>query len=84
MAQDDESPKKPLTGRPPIAPEDRRKALIKVLATKAEHEEFRQLADAAHMTVSSWVRIAALEKVALEKARRGTGGSPVPDVEQDR
>lgn len=57
--------KKPRMGRPPVADEDRRATLIKVLTTEAEHEELQQAADTAGLPVSTWVRT-----VALEKARR--------------
>ena len=53
---------KPKTGRPPIAEEDRRTTLVKVLVTKAEDDELRQAAGAAGLTASTWVRLAALEK----------------------
>lgn len=59
--------KKPRTGRPPVAAKDRRATLVKVLTTEAEHEELRQAAEAASMSVSTWVRTAA-----LDKARRGS------------
>jgi len=50
----------------PIAAEDRRQTLVKVLVTEAENEELRQVAGDAGLTVSPWVRLAA-----LEKARQG-------------
>lgn len=53
---------KPLKGRPPIAEEERRGTLIKVLVTKEEDEQLRQAARAAKQTVSSWVRAVALER----------------------
>lgn len=56
-------------GRPPIAPEDRREAVLKVLVTKAEQEEIRRAADAAGVGVSMWLRLTALEKA------RALGGS---------
>jgi hypothetical protein len=55
-------------GRPPVAAEDRRATMVRVLTTEAEHQELQQAASAASMSVSTWVRAAA-----LEKARR-TGG----------
>lgn len=55
------------TGRPPIAAEDRRDRLLKVLTTHGEREELDQAAKQAGMDVSTWVRAAA-----LEKARRGS------------
>ena len=49
-------------GRPPVAVGDRRATLVRVLTTEAEHGELRQAAEAASMSVSTWVRAAALEK----------------------
>ncbi len=49
-------------GRPPVADADRRDTLVRVLATESEHEELRRAAEAASMSVSTWVRAAALEK----------------------
>lgn len=60
--------KSPPRGRPPIAAEDRRETLVKVLVTESENEELRQAAGEAGLTVSTWVRLAA-----LEKARRAAG-----------
>ena len=59
---------KPRIGRPAVADKDRRATLVRVLTTKAEHEELQLAAEAASMSVSTWVRSAA-----LEKARRGKG-----------
>ena len=61
-------PKKGKTrmGRPPVADADRRATLVRVLTTKGEHAELQRAAEAASMSVSTWVRA-----VALEKARRG-------------
>jgi uncharacterized protein (DUF1778 family) len=53
-------------GRPPVADEARRTTHIKVLTTEAERAELEQAAEAAGSGVSTWVRMAA-----LEKARRG-------------
>lgn len=61
--------KKPPIGRPPIPTEDRRTVQVKVLTTEAEHEELQQAADAASMSVSTWIR-----SVALERARRSAAG----------
>jgi hypothetical protein len=63
------SKKKVMIGRPPIDKEDRRATLVRVLTTAAEHEELRQAAEAASMSVSTWVRAVALEKA----RRRGAG-----------
>ena len=52
----------PRIGRPPVAAEDRRATLVRVLTTEAEHAELRRAAEAASMSVSTWVRAAALEK----------------------
>lgn len=49
-------------GRPPIANADRRSTLVRVLTTESEHEELRRAAEAASMSVSTWVRATALEK----------------------
>ncbi len=61
---DQEKPKK--KGRPYIAEEERRKNIIKVMANDAEQEALQQAADAAGLPISTWVRVAA-----LEKARKG-------------
>jgi hypothetical protein len=58
---------KPRIGRPPVAEADRRATLVRVLTTQAEHAELQEAAEAASMSVSTWVRAAA-----LEKARRST------------
>ena len=55
-------------GRPPVAAADRRATLVRVLTTEAEHVELRQAAEEAGASVSTWVRMTA-----LEKARRGDG-----------
>lgn len=55
-------PEKAPLGRPALAEEDRRTTLVRVLTTQAEHQELRQAADDASMSVSTWVRAAALEK----------------------
>lgn len=57
---------KPRMGRPPVADADRRETLVRVLTTEGEHEELQRAADAAGLSVSSWMR-----SVALEKARSG-------------
>lgn len=49
-------------GRPPVAAEDRRTTLVRVLTTEAEHAELQRAAEGASMSVSTWVRAAALEK----------------------
>lgn len=49
-------------GRQPIAPEDRRADAVRVLITEAEHEELRRAAKTASMSISAWVRVAALAK----------------------
>lgn len=64
-------PSKPLIGRPPIAPEDRRDVLVRVLTTEAEREELQDAADAASMSISTWMRAVALERARQNKTRRG-------------
>jgi len=54
--------KKPRTGRPPIPAEDRRNFAIRVLMTRAEHDEVQRAADAASMSVSTFCRAVALER----------------------
>ena len=54
------------TGRPPIAPELRREAILKVMTTAAEREELERAAKQAGLAVSVWVRV-----VSLERARQG-------------
>ena len=49
-------------GRPPVADADRRATLVRVLTTEAEHGELKRAAEGASMSVSTWVRAAALEK----------------------
>ena len=49
-------------GRPPLPDADRRDTLVRVLTTEREHDELQRAADAASMSVSTWVRVAALEK----------------------
>ena len=48
------------TGRHPMAAEDRRTTLIRVLTTDEEKEELQHAAEAASMSLSTWVRSAAL------------------------
>ena len=55
-------PKKPRMGRPPIADADRRETIVRVLTTESEHAELQRAADAASMSVSTWVRSVALER----------------------
>ena len=59
---------KPRIGRPPVADSDRRANVLRVLATDGERAELQRAAEGASMSVSTWVRAAA-----LEKARRGGG-----------
>lgn len=59
--------KKKGIGRPPVAAADRRSQGVKVLMTKAEQEELERAAEAASMSVSTWMRAAALEKARREK-----------------
>ena len=64
---------KPRIGRPPVADADRRDTLVRVLTTADEHAELQQAAADASMSVSTWVRVAALDKAraaALEKAKQ--------------
>lgn len=65
-------PKAPPRGRPPIAAEDRRQTLVKVLVTAVEDQELRQAATEAGLTVSTWVRLAALEKARRPSGQRET------------
>lgn len=61
-------------GRPRVADADRRSTLVRVLTTKDEHAELQTAAADASMSVSTWVRVAALEKAragAIEKAKHG-------------
>jgi len=48
-------------GRPPVADADRRSTLVRVLTTKAEHEELQRAAGTAGTSVSTWVRLVALK-----------------------
>jgi hypothetical protein len=54
--------KKARIGRPPVAAEDKRAVLVRVLMTEGEQEEVKDAAEAAGASVSTWVRMAALEK----------------------
>jgi hypothetical protein len=54
--------KKNLGGRPPVADEDRRDTLVRVLTTAAEYEELQGAAAYVGMSVSTWVRFIALER----------------------
>ncbi len=56
-------------GRPPVAAEDRRATVVRVLTTEAEHEELRRAAEASSMSVSTWVRAAALERARVKQAK---------------
>lgn len=59
-------------GRPPVAAADRRATIVRVLTTKAEHEELQQAADDSAMSVSTWLRSVALERarvLAQDKAK---------------
>ena len=49
-------------GRPPVAEEARRSTLVRVLVSESEHHELKIAAESAAMSVSTWVRAAALEK----------------------
>lgn len=53
---------KPKGGRPPLAAEDRRDVLIRVLVTGSEQQELQRAAGAAAASVSTFVRMAALER----------------------
>lgn len=49
-------------GRPKLADSARRDILVKVLTTEAEFKELEQAAQSAGAGVSTWMRMAALEK----------------------
>lgn len=53
---------KPKIGRPPVAAEDRRDSLVRVLVTQGEAAELQAAAEAVGASLSTWVRMAALEK----------------------
>ena len=53
--------KKPSGGRPPVAPEQRRDVLTRVLTTAAEHDELQRAASAAGAPLSTWARLKLLE-----------------------
>lgn len=60
-------------GRPPVADAVKRKKSMHVLTTEAEYEELQRAAADASMSVSSWVRIVAIERAranAVERARQ--------------
>ncbi len=58
---------KPRMGRPPIAAEDKRGTLVKVLVTDTEKERMEALAQRRGLTVSTWLRSLGLE--ALERTQ---------------
>ncbi len=68
QAENEDSEGKAPIGRPPLAEDDRRTILIRVLINKAEQETLRKAA--AGVGVSTWLRQAGLEKA----ARRGGQG----------
>jgi hypothetical protein len=49
-------------GRPPLADEDRRDTLVRVLTTASEQEELQRAATYVGMSVSTWIRLVALER----------------------
>jgi len=52
----------PKQGRPKMADSDRRDVLVKVLTTEGEFEALESAAKKAGAAVSTWMRMAALEK----------------------
>lgn len=65
-------------GRPVVDDADRRDTLVRVLTTKAEHEELQQAAASVSMSVSTWMRALALEHaraIVLEKAKQAANSS---------
>lgn len=54
--------KKPLIGRPPIAPEARRTTIIKVMTTEAEHDEMLKAAETMGLGISVWLRATGLKE----------------------
>jgi hypothetical protein len=54
--------KKNRGGRPPLADADRRETLVRVLTTEAEYGELQRAAAYAGMSVSTWLRVIALER----------------------
>lgn len=55
-------------GRPPKSAADRRDVLVRVLTTAEEYKTLQTAADQASMSLSTWVRAAA-----LTMARQGGG-----------
>ena len=49
-------------GRPAVAAADRRETIVRVLTTEAEHAELQQAAASVAMSVSTWMRVIALER----------------------
>jgi hypothetical protein len=49
-------------GRPPMADEDRRDTLVRVLTTASEYEELQRGAAYVGMSVSTWMRFVCLER----------------------
>jgi uncharacterized protein (DUF1778 family) len=50
----------PKSGRPPKAAADRRDVLVKVLTTAEEYKVLQAAAEQASMSLSTWMRAAAL------------------------
>jgi hypothetical protein len=60
-------------GRPAVAAADRRETIVRVLTTDAEHGELQRAAASVAMSVSTWVRVIALESartLAAEKMKQ--------------
>ncbi len=62
--------KKNRGGRPPVAAEDRRDTLVRVLVTAAELEELKRAAAYASTTMSTWVRGVAIERARVLSAEK--------------
>lgn len=63
-------------GRPPLSDAARRGKTVRVLITKGEHEELRQAAAVARVSLSSWVGCVALARAREIRAVPKVGRSP--------
>jgi hypothetical protein len=54
-------------GRPPVADADRRDTLVRVLVNEGEHVELQQAAERASMSLSTWLRVIALERARAQR-----------------
>ena len=61
---------RPRIGRPTVASDDKRKKALRVLTTEDEHKELKQAAADASMSISTWMRVLALERARQLAAKK--------------